>query len=81
MVLPESAQYLKCFLIMNFAEIALFQSYAVINLPIAAAIYDHDVVQVGHTLSISYYTDRATFNRTEYMPTEVMTVSAIGGSI
>ena len=36
---------------MDFAKMALFKSYAVIYLPIDAAIYD--VLQVSHTLSIS----------------------------
>ena len=36
---------------MDFAKMALFKSYAVIYLPIGAAIYD--VLQVSHTLSIS----------------------------
>ena len=39
-VLPEWAQYLEGFGLVNFAKMALFQSYAVIYLAIGAAIHE-----------------------------------------
>ena len=59
--LPESARYLEGFRLVDFAKMALFKSYAVIYLSIAAAICD--VLQVSHSLSVLYCAARVTFDR------------------
>ena len=60
-VLPESAQYLEGFWLVDFAKMALFKSYAVIYLAIGAAIYE--VLFVFYSYP-NDDTETATFDRT-----------------